>query len=560
MLRKLIVVINILILLSLVLTACASPVTQAPQEAVPTVQPQIIKETVIAEKTVVVEKTVEVPVVVEDTSTTCIPSGAVKRGGEVVYARNEAPLTLNPWNTFDAGSIWVIPNIYSTLVRVDSEGTGLVPDLAKSWDISDDGTVYTFHLRDAKFSNGDPVTAEDLAYSWGQALTSGYAFAYEAVDKVEPLDDKTVKITLKEPFSPFMSLASLFTGAVVPKKIHEADPEGFGDHPIASGAWMVEEYMPGEKVVLVPNPYYYELGADCKPLPYLDKFTNLYVPESNSRVLGLLKGDYAASQEIPYSEGANMESKEGINLEKAFIYRLDYVYTNHAKPPLDKKEMRMALNYATNRESILKNVYFDYAQLPNSFMPKMNFWNKDVPVIPYDPAKAKDLLKQAGYNGEPIQMLVPSGDTRSKQTATILQSNWKDVGINAEILELDIGALWDKVYAGDYQLSVNMVITDVPDDDELNTLMADAGTEGFYSFFSWYNDPDASAQLAEARKISDPVERAKFYAQVQEKVYWDGYSVPIAFPPVLTGLQEYVKGWQTTKMGWVWWKDVWLDK
>jgi peptide/nickel transport system substrate-binding protein len=494
---------------------------------------------------------------------TTAPTGGIKRGGTLTMGRDSEPLTFDPFIPGDNGSIYLLVQVLDTVTRAGPTGAEIEPGLAESWDISDDGLVYTFHLRDAKFSDGNPVTATDVQYSINIAATeSGYAFIFEPIDKMEVVDDKTITFTLKRPYSPFLSAMSLFTGSIVPKAVHEADPEGFGDHPIGSGPFMVEEYSRGEQVVLVPNPYYWEMGEDGKPLPYLDKVVIKYVPEATSRVLGFRNNDYDVMNAVPLNEADSIKTMDGVTLEVAPIYRLDYLYENHSKPPLDNKDFRLALNYATDRAAILKNVYFNYGELPNTYMPKMNFWSADVPMIPYDPEKAKELLTQSGYAGETIDILIASGDTMGQQTATMLQQNWTAVGINSSIRELESGTEWTEITEGNYMVSVGYITSDINDDDELATLEADYKAPGdFHSFFTWYQSDQVSELLTKARQTSDPTERANFYKQVQEIAYYqDAYSVPFNFMPMVNAYYDYVKGWKNLTVGWWWLRNVWLDK
>ena len=325
---------------------------------------------------------------------------------------------------------------------------------------------------------------------------------------------------------------------------------------------MVEEYTRGEQVVLVPNPNYWEMGEDGSPLPYLDEIIIKYVPESTSRVLGFRNNDYDAMTGVPLNEADSIKSLAEATLEVAPIYRLDYLYTNHAAPPLDSREFRLALNYATNREAIFDNVYFGYGEIPNSFMPKMNFWSEDVPMIPYDPAKAEELVAESGYTGEVIEIIVSAGSTMEKQTATILQQNWAEVGINSEIVEMEGGTQWDLVPAGEYMVQVSYITSDINDDDELATLQADYIAPGeFHSFFSWYDSPEVSELLKKARESTDPAERAEYYKQVQEIAYYqDAYSIPFNFMPMVNAHYNYVKNWRNLTVGWWWLKNVWLDK
>ena len=487
-----------------------------------------------------------------------------KRGGELRLARLEEPLTMDPVGPSDNGSIYLIEQVYETLVEPDETGAGLVPGLAEKWEISEDGLVYTFTLRDAMFSTGDPVTTDDVVFSLNRAANpevSPYAFLFSPVDKIEAVDAKTIKITLKEANAPFLSSLAVFAASIYPKALVEADPEVLANKPVGSGPFMVEEYTRGDQVVLVPNPHYGKLGEDGKPLPYLDKVTVKYVPESNSRVLGLRNGDFDAIDNVPFNEGKALDEDPKLTIRADEIYKLDYLYTNHQNPPLNNKDFRLAMNYATDRQAILDTVFFGYGSLPNSYMPKMNFWDQSVELIPYDPEKAKEHLAKSGYDGKEIQILVPAGDAPRKQIAQILQQNWTAVGINSTIVEMDIGAAWEKVTAGEYDVEVNYITSDINDDDELATLQGDYWAPGdAHGFFSWYQSQEVADILKQARVISDPVERAKLYSQAQKTAYWDGYSVPFNFTPALSGHWDYVQNWRTLTTGWWWLDKVWLNK
>jgi peptide/nickel transport system substrate-binding protein len=320
---------------------------------------------------------------------------------------------------------------------------------------------------------------------------------------------------------------------------------------------MVEEFTRGDKLVLVPNPHYWELGVDCQPLPYLDKITIAYVPESNSRILGLRNGDFNAVSGVPYNEAANLDADEDIVLHVAPIYRLDYVYLNHLAPPLDSEEFRLALNYALDRQAIIDNVFFGYGQLPNAFWPLMNFNSDDVPLIPYDPDKARELLDEAGYSGEALEVLLAAGESSDKQIATILQQFWSAVGINVELVEVD--SSFSLVAEGEYQAAVGYITSDINDDDELTTLQATLDNDTS-SFFTWYDNPEVGPLLAQARESLDPEVRADLYAQVQEMVYWDGYSVPLNYTPAVNAIGTNVRNWQNLTTGWWWLRTVWLDQ
>lgn len=485
---------------------------------------------------------------------------AQSRGGTLTFARPDEPLTFDPFIPSDNGSIWAIEQVCDSLVEADETGEGLRPGLAESWEASEDGLTYRFHLRDAQFSNGDPVTVDDAVFSLRKVAdpSASYGFAFEPVESIEAEGDKTVVINLNSPYSALPAAVSLFSAAVVDRDAYEADPEGFGSQPVCAGPFAVEAYERGSEVVLVPNEHYWDMGEDGEPLPYLDRVVLRYVPESNSRVLGLRNGDFDVIGTVPFNQAQSVEQVDGVTLEVAPSYRLDYVYLNHDAEPLDDERIRLALNYAANREAILNTVYFGFGEIPNSYMPKINFWSSEVDVIPYDLDMARSLVEEAGYDGTPIELMVDTGNAPFRQIATILQQGWQQAGLNVEIVEYDVGTAFGKTERGDYQAYVSYITSDINDDDELANLQADGGgaTRGF---FSNYQNQEVTELLKAARASTDPEERAEIYGRIQDIVYNDGYSVPLNFVPSLNAYHDHVNGWRTLTTGWWWLQDVWVE-
>src|SRR5262249_33131133 len=415
-----------------------------------------------------------------------VEAAAVKRGGTLTLARPDEPLTLDPFIPSDNGSIYALAPICAPLVLADDTGKGLVPGLAESWEVSGDGLTYTFKLRDGVlFSNGNPLTVDDAVFSLQQQAKpeASYGFAFTPVSAIEKVDDKHLKITLKTPYATMASVASLFAASIVSKADYQKDAAAFGQKPVCTGPFKVQSYERGSQVVLIPNEHYWLKGEDGKPLPYLDKVVLKFVPESNSRVLGLRNGDFDAITNVPFNQAESVKQMSGTALEVSPSYRLDYVYLNHAKKPINDKRIRLAMNYAANRDAIMRTVYFGYGEIPNSYMPKVNFWSAEVAKIPFDMAKAKALVKEAGYDGTPIQLMVDTGNAPFRQVATILQQGWTEAGLKVDIVEFDVSTAFTMSQKGDYQAYVSYITSDINDDDELATLEADytGSTEAFFS-------------------------------------------------------------------------------
>jgi peptide/nickel transport system substrate-binding protein len=485
----------------------------------------------------------------------------IKEGGTLIFARPDEPLTLDPFIPADNGSIWAIEQVCDTLVEADETGEGLEPGLAESWEISEDELVYTFKLRDAKFSNGEPVTVEDVVFSYQKAARPDgtYAFLFAPVASIEADGDRQVRFTLTEPYAPLLSAVSIFAASVVDRETYEADPEKFGVAPVCSGAFKVEEYSRGSSTILVPNEYYWRKDEAGRQLPYIERIEMRYVPESNARVLGLINGDFDVISTVPFNQASSVEALPGVTLEVQPMYRLDYVYLNHAKPPIDNRSLRLALNHAANREAIMQTVYFGYGEIPNSYMPKINYHCEAVEEIPFDLERARQLVQEAGYDGTPIELQIDTGNAPFRQIATILQQGWTAAGLNVQLAEYDVGTAWGHTETGDYQAYMSYITSDLNDQDELATLQGDY-TGSSEAFFSRYKNDKVVDLLAQARATSDPAARQDLYCQIQDIVYHDGYSVPINFVPAVNAYQDYVRNWRNLTTGWWWLRNVWLDK
>ncbi len=485
-----------------------------------------------------------------------------RRGGTLTIARPDEPLSFDPFVPSDNGSIFAIAQVCEPLILADRAGTGLEPGLAISWTASTDQLTYTFTLRDGvKFSDGKVMTTDDVVFSLGKAMDpdASYGFAFAPVKSVDRIDNVHVKITLKTLYTPLLSALSLFAASVVEKSVYLGGADAFGAKPVCTGPFSVQKYERGSQVVLVPNRYYWRHGVDGKPLPYLDKVVLKYMPDNNSRVLELQNGDVDVALSVPLNLASFIKAMNGISLEDSPSYRLDYVFLNHSKKPLDDKRIRLAMNYAADRTAIMRVVYFGYGQIPNSFTPKVNYWSSSVAQIPYDLKRASALVQEAHYDGSPIHLMIDTGNSPSRQIATVLQSAWTKIGLDVDIIQYDGGTAFNMTEKGDYQAYVSYITSDVNDSDEMTTLQADrTGATG--AFFSWYTNDAVVALIAEARQTPDGPNRAALYAKIQDNVYHDGYSVPLNFLPYVNGYKNKVRNWRNIAVGWWWLSQVWLDQ
>jgi peptide/nickel transport system substrate-binding protein len=487
-----------------------------------------------------------------------IGSAGPVRGGTLKMARNEEAQSFDPVVPGDNGSIYSIQQIFDQLTRLNHDSTYVVPGLAESWHISSDRKTYTFRLRSARFSNGAPVTADDVIYSLGRTFnpkTCFYSFLFASVTSVRKLNSRTIQIKLREPNTPLLESLSVFAAAIVPESVVKKDPKGFGQKPVGSGAFALKQFAKGQFTHLVRNPYYWQRGK-----PYVNEVMMYYVPDDNTRILKLQAGEVDSATLIPYSqiEGLNKGSTR-VQIEP--LFRWDGIWLNHARPPINDKKVRQALNYATDKDALVSRVLFGHAQVANHMMPKHRYWRADVKPYPYDINKAKALMAASSVpKGFHVNVIVPTGDTIVAQVAQVVKQSWSQIGIDITIQTLDAGTAATKWAASDFTIGSNWYVTsDVTAPDEPAGIEFDYGAPGgFHSAFANYKSAKASSLVHQAARSSSERQRAQLFGELQQLVMNDAYGVALYFSPARTGLRSNVRNFQTRKTGWWALEEVWL--
>ena len=488
------------------------------------------------------------------------PSGDVKKGGSFRMARNEEPLSLDPIIPSDNGSIWVIYQMFDQLTTVNEDSSGIAPSIAESWEISPDGTLYTFAIRQGvMFHDGSPMTMEDVVFSLERVFDpkgSGYSFLFGPVASVKAVDDTNIQITLKEPFTPLLDNLNVFPASIVPKAAVEADAEAFAQNPVGTGPFKLQEFAKGRQVHLVKHDGYWKPDR-----PHLDEVVIPYVTDDNTRILRVQGGEVDAAVAIPYAQIDQLDAQDDIDVQIEELFRFDGMWLNHAKAPLDDVKVRQALNYATDKEAMLKSIFFDKVEVANHMMPKMKYWRDDVSAYEYDPERAKSLIAESkAADGFKIPIVIPTGDVIIQQIAQIVKESYADIGVDVQITNLDIGTAYTNFSGFNYTAGANWYITsDVPGPDELAAIQFDySATSGTKSFFTNYNSKKATELVLEAGR-SDDATREQLFGELQQLVMDDAVLVALFFTPARAALRSNVKDFKTVKTAWWRLEDVWLD-
>src|SRR5580693_9473821 len=455
--------------------------------------------------------------------------------------------TLDPAQNSVNESIWLDQNLYSRLLQPNATGTGLLPDLATSWTIAKNGLTYTFHLRPGvEFSNGMPVTANDVVYSIqrSRAFKGGWGFLLTPVKTITAPDAHTVVITLSQPHAPLLADLAMYAYSVVPEKLVKAQGAAFFTHPVGSGPFMVTSYNPDSEVDLARNPHFYGIK------PKISKVKILIIPNDNTRVLELESKKVDVIENPPGNLVSEIDKTPGLNVQLFPSTRVDFIQLDEHYAPFKKVAVRQALNYAINRNAIVKLAYQGHAVPGASFMPyRMEFYNTAIKPYPYNPAKAKQLLAQAGYpHGFTTFLITVSGDVAGQAEAVVIKSELAAVGINVNIQSYELLTAYDKEDNGHSEMGERYWTNDIIDPDEVATFGADC-QGGANAFNSYWCDNQANSLVTQARAELSDSARQQMYSQIQQIVYQQAPFIVTDYSPYRYGVGDWVHGFHVTPLG-----------
>jgi peptide/nickel transport system substrate-binding protein len=481
-------------------------------------------------------------------------------GGDLVMLRAEQLLTLMPSQPTDNASIWVIEEVYDTLLLPKADGSGVEPDLATSWSQSADGLSWTFHLRHGvTFTNGQPLTSKDVKFSIEQTEkpSSPFAFINASIAKITTSDDYTLVIQTKNPFAPLPSDMAIFANSIVPYNYAGMTPEEFAKHPIGSGPFMLKSWTPGVEATIVRNPHYWRQGR-----PYLDSITFEEVADSNTRA-NEMQGGQAQIDEFPaYSSISALQNSGGaVNVGIYPSSRVDFLSINNTKKPFDNVDARRAIASAIDKNTLVKVVLFGHGTPAGAYMsPSSWSFDKSIKGYPYDMKAAKAYLAKSPVpKGFSATITVASGNSDEQTIAQIIQASLAKLGIKITIQTLDPSAAYDALQNGNYDLSFGYDTTDIVDPDEIIRFVG-AYNGGSHSLYSFYKNQQIDAWIAKAAMLNDQDARQKLYSQVEEQWNKDQPDVPLYYTPEVYAYAGDVHGFHPFVTGNYDLADVWMSK
>ncbi|MFZ1469423.1 MAG: ABC transporter substrate-binding protein [Paracoccaceae bacterium] len=453
----------------------------------------------------------------------------------------EEPLSLDPIATSDNGSIWTQLLIFDTLIRPDKAGTGLEPGLAESWEVSPDGLTLTFTLRDAKFSDGTPVTPQDVVFSLKRAGTDEKSTWKRFFNPITSfaVDGNKVVLTLEKPFTPAFNNLALFASAILPEKLVTEQGDAFFEKPVGSGPFMLKSWTRGSKVELEKNPYYWQDGK-----PAVDAVDLEIVPEATARVLRLEAGEVDVIIDPPLNQISDLDATPGIETSSTIPYRSDFVLLNTTRKPFDDEKVRQALNYLVDKDALVQGVLFGKGIVAATAMPIMAYADETLAPYPSDPAKAKELLAEAGYpDGFTTTLLVDSGNSAHRNIAVTLQAMLAQGNVKAEIQMIEGGTMWTTTKEGQYDMALSYATSDTIDPDQLIGFLAVNPERANAYHTQWKNDRLNELYVQERQTVNGPERGAMFKEMVQ--IFHDGAPMIFLYHPAAAWANsDKVKGFE----------------
>jgi len=497
-----------------------------------------------------------------------------KAGGVIVFGRSGDSVGLDPARETDGESFYASHQIFDTLVEFKPGTTEIKPALATNWDVSPDGLMYTFHLREGvKFHDGTPFNADAVVFSLMRQLDEnneyyeygpwqywGFMDMSAIIDSITAQDDMTVVFKLKKVEAPFIANLAMDFAAIVSPTAVKADPEGFSSHPVGTGPFKFVSWTKDSDIVLDRNEDYWE------PV-YLDRVILKVIPDATARWLALQKGevdliDFPAADDLPA-----MEADPDVQLIQQAGLNVGYLALNTQKKPYDDKRVRQAMNYAINREEIIQAVYGSAGQAAkNPIPPTMWSYNDDIEPYPYDVDKAKALLAEAGYpDGFKTEIwampVARPYNPDARKIAEIMQAQLAKVGIEVEIISYEWGTYLDKTSHGDHQAAMLGWTGDNGDPDNfLFVLLSIPAAEIPAGNIAFWKNEDFNNLIVEAKETADPAKRTELYREAQVIFHEEAPWVTIAHSVVTVPTNKAVKDFVIYPTGLRVFKHVWLEK
>jgi peptide/nickel transport system substrate-binding protein len=460
--------------------------------------------------------------------------------GVLIVGQIAEPKSLDPAAVTAVNDFRILVNIYEGLTRYRSGTLEVEPALATSWEISEDGTEYTFTLREGvSFHDGTPFNAEAVKFNFDRMLDESHpfhdtgpfplSFFFGAVETTEVIDEMTVKFTLGDPYAPFLSNLAYPTGLMISPAAVQAHGADVGRNPVGTGPFKFVEWRSNEAVVVERNADYWGEAAGTEAVVFRP------ITDANTRVAEMLAGGIDLMVEVPPTSLGQFQG-DGFTVTEQAGPHLWFLILNAKEGPFADRKVRQAANYAINKEAIVNDVLEGTATVAAGPTPPAFAWayNEALESYPYDPEKARALIAEAGAEGAELTFYVTEGGSGMLDPipmGTAIQADLEAVGFDVKIETYEWNTFLGEVnpgLEGKADMAEMAWMTNDPDTLPYLALRSQAWPDqgGFNS--GYYANDKVDELLEAARTATDQDERARLYREMQSIVQEDAPWVFVA--------------------------------
>lgn len=462
--------------------------------------------------------------------------------------------TLDPQMTNDKRSIEVMAQLYDSLVELN-ENSVIVPAIAERWEKIDPLRTRFYIKENIKFHNGDLLTVNDIKFSLNRLKNSPVVGTVgEPIDRVEIINDKTIDVITKYPYSPILLNLSDYSASIVSEKAVTSDEKGFGQKPVGTGAYILENWSNIDKIILKKNKNYF------RGEPKIDKLVFKAIPEAGVRVIGLETGEIDVAYTVSPIDVPTVIKNNNLDIISKSPSAIEFIGFNTSKAPFNNKDLRKAVTYALDVNEILKAVLSTYGTNINSPLAPSAFgYTTDRPTYTKDLEKAKEYLKKSGYeNGLTVEMTYHSNQV-SEQIAQIMQAQLKEIGIELKVNPLEWSAFINSTSKGEQQM-FHLGRTAPTNDANEALVVFNSKSKGSGGNRFFYDNPSVDKLLDEASKESNTEKRALLYKKAINYIQEDSVMAFSFTRDVIVGVNKRVKGLNIHPSGVNKFKNIYIEE
>ncbi|HEY1294204.1 MAG TPA: ABC transporter substrate-binding protein, partial [Chloroflexota bacterium] len=481
-------------------------------------------------------------------------TGAPKRGGTLKVALTSDIIGVDPHGASAGVDRNVYTSVYNGLIAPDKD-LNMVPDLAESW-TTPDPTTYVFKLRaNVKFHDGTPCDAQAVKQNFDWILDPANASPrkpeIDDVEQVSVVDPLTVKVSLKSPFAPFLSIISDRAGYIVSPTARAKYGKDYARNPVGTGPFQFVEWIKDDHLTFKRFDGYFESG-----IPNLDQITYRPIPDGSVALTELKTNNVDFLQAVDPKDVPDIKSTPNLAYLEGPGVGYQGLWINTAKGPLSNKALRQAVNLGVDREALLAAAYFGVGQIAQGPIPPglTNFYDPTISYVKRDVAAAKQKLTEGGQpNGFSMVLKAQSGNPLQDKITQLVQAQLAEVGIQVQIQTVEFGALLKVGEQNDFDALSLGWSGRIDPDGNIEPIFQ---TKGAFNYGK-YSSQAVDDAIVKERQAADIATRKQIFQQIQQTISDDAAYVFTYFPPTGFAATTAVQGFQVTPDGLMRFKSTW---